>query len=53
MRSAEQELQGIAKDIIEEWDKRQQQSSLEQAAYAAFGETYDWGEDEVKVQAEG
>ena len=22
-------------------------------AYAAFDETYDWGEDEVKVQAEG
>ena len=53
VRSAEKELQGIAKDIIEEWDKRQQQSSLEQAAYAAFGETYDWGEDEEKVQAEG
>ena len=51
--SVEKELQGLAGDIVINWDERQQQTKLEQAAYTAFGETFDWGDDKIKVEAEG
>ena len=43
----------MAKDIVEEWDKRQQQTNLEKATYTCFAETFDWGEDRILVETEG
>ena len=35
------------------WTERQEQTELEKARYAAFGEKFDWGEDQGKVEREG
>jgi hypothetical protein len=51
--SVEKELQEMANDIVEEWDKRQKQTNLEKATYTSFAETFNWGEDRIKVEAEG
>ena len=51
--SVEDELRGLAKDIIEEWNIRLKQTPLEKAAYLAFGSEYDWGQDKVKVEMDG
>ena len=48
-----EELSGLARDIVEEWEKRVRQNPLEKAAFAAFGESYEWGEDRRKVEADG
>ena len=53
LKSVEDELSSLAKDIMEEWIFRQKQNPLEKAALAAFGEGYDWGGDKVKVKMDG
>ena len=53
IKSVEDELSGLAVDIVEEWNLRQKQTPLEEAGYKAFGEKYDWGIDKVKVEMEG
>ena len=35
------------------WTERQEQTELEKASYAAFGEKFNWGEVQGKVEREG
>ena len=53
VREVVEELQSMAGDIVEAWEERQQQTSLDKASYAAFTEKFNWGEDQLKVEAEG
>ena len=53
-RILKEELESLCRDILESWNERQQQTNLEKAAFAAFGEKFDWdGEDYRKVSQEG
>jgi hypothetical protein len=49
----EEELQELAKDIVEIWLERQQPTSMEKAASAAFAAKFDWGDDRARVEDEG
>jgi hypothetical protein len=49
----EEELQELARDIVETWLERQQQTSMEKAASAAFAAKFDWGDDRARVEDEG
>ena len=51
--TVEEELQDLAKDILEELDKRQVQTNLDKAAFAALGEKFDWGADHRRVVEQG
>jgi hypothetical protein len=51
--AVEEELMMLSRDIIEEWDKRQTQTSLDMAAFAALGEKFDWGADHGRVVERG
>jgi hypothetical protein len=54
LSGVEEELAGLAQDIVEEWRQRQKQTPLEEAASTAFSEGFEWGEeDRRKVEAEG
>lgn len=45
----EEELQELAKDILMEWNRRQQQSALDIAVYTAFGTQFQWAQDKERV----
>ena len=47
------ELEDLAKDILTEWDRRQQQSNLEKAAFKAFSTKFDWKDDLHSVLEHG
>ena len=49
LADVEEQLQELANSLMEQWDLRQQQTSLEVAAFAAFTEEFDWGRDTGKV----
>ena len=49
----ERQLEELTRDIEKSWTERQEQTELEKASYAAFGEKFDWGEDQGKVEREG
>ena len=49
----EHELEELAKEVDKTWSERQEQTSMEKASYGAFGEKFDWGEDQGKVEQEG
>ena len=53
IHKVEKELEGLARDIMEEWEERQQQTSLEKAAYTAFAGDFDWGRDKGSVETDG
>ena len=53
LKSVEKELSDLARTVAEEWFARQTQTSLEEAAYRAFGKEFDWGGDKVVVEEEG
>jgi hypothetical protein len=49
----EEELQELAGDIVTEWERRQTQTELEKAAFAALAEKFNWGKDSGRVEDEG
>ena len=49
----EEELEALAKDIVETSLERQTQTSMETAVYAAIGRQFDWGMDRNNVEENG
>ena len=45
----EDTLMELAANVMDEWESRQQQTTLELAAFAAFSKDFDWGRDKSKV----
>ena len=49
LEDIEATLMELAGNVVEEWKERQQQTTLELAAFAAFSSDFDWGRDKFKV----
>lgn len=53
VKEVEKTLEDLSGSILDEWDKRQVQTSLEFAAFTSLHQPYDWGEDLADVLEEG
>ena len=47
------ELEDFAKDIVNEWDRRQIRSDMDKAIYETFGVPFDWEGDTDAVKKNG
>ena len=47
------ELEDFAKDIVNEWDRRQIRSDMDKAIYETFGVPFDWEGDTDAVKKDG